>query len=153
MDNDRERTSRCSGTKIVDPLENARYRLESARLSGPDQLRVLLAIVEFIGAVSECNLPVANLFSSSVSVIARRILIDRWYRYILSGPAILARMDYCCTVTFPRNWYRDTLHHRALDHHLKYDRIDRATHWRFFVKWPSLVLASTPELCRLFRRV
>ena len=69
MNNDRERTSRCSGTKIVDPLENARYRLESARLSGPDQLRVLFAIVEFIGAVSECNLPVANL-SSSVSDVA-----------------------------------------------------------------------------------
>lgn len=33
MDNGREMMSWSSGIKIVDPLENARYRLESARSS------------------------------------------------------------------------------------------------------------------------
>lgn len=64
MDNGREMMSWSSGIKIVDPLENARYRLESARSSN-DQLCVLLAIVEFIEAVSERSLHVASVSSVS----------------------------------------------------------------------------------------
>lgn len=64
MDNGREMMSWSSGIKIVDPLENARYRLESARSSN-DQLCVLLAIVKFVEAVSERSLHVTSVSSVS----------------------------------------------------------------------------------------